>query len=236
MKLFSWILVNAILTTSVFAQTPVTGPVVDTRSLELDGEPPIYYSIWMPADYIPSRPVPLVLALHFGGNPEGAGRALLEMLVAQALPDLGAVIVAPDSRGRGWSSGPNERAVNLLLEDVLKAYNIDKSKIVVTGFSMGGAGAWYFGSKYSDRFSAVIPIAGAPPASAAGWRLPVLAIHSKDDSVVPIGPTREFVSELRKSGVQAELIELTGIAHHQTYRFVDALRRSVPWLKELWKK
>jgi predicted peptidase len=220
---------------SAFAQRPVIGPNVDTRSLELPGESPIYYSIWVPDDYRPARPVPLVLALHFGGNPEGAGRALLEILVAQALPELGAVIVAPDSKGGGWSVAANEQAVNLLLEDVLKTYNIDRRKIAVTGFSMGGAGAWHFGMKYPERFSAVIPVSGRPPAALDSWRLPVLAIHSLDDEVVPIGPAQKAVAELRKNGVRAELIELKGIPHHQTFRFVDGLRRAVPWLKELWK-
>jgi len=219
-----------------FAQTPAFKPItVDTRSLEIPGEPPIYYSIFIPETYTPSKPVPLVLGLHFGGDPEGLGRAVLEMLIAPALSDLGAVIVAPDAKGQGWNSPANEHAVNLLLDDILKNFNIDRKKIAVTGFSMGGTGAWYYGMKYPERFSAVVPVAGTPPASSAKWRLPVLAIHSKDDQVVPIGPTRTYIGELQKSGARADLIELTGIAHHQTYRFVDGLHRAVPWLKEIWK-
>ena len=220
---------------AAFGQATVFGPSVDSRSLDPVGEPPIYYSISVPDHYVPSKPVPLVLALHFGGAPEGAGRAVLDILVAQAFSDLGAIIVAPDSRGGAWSSAANEHAVELLLEEMFKTYNIDRKRIAVTGFSMGGTGAWHFGMKYPDRFSAVIPISGTPPDTTDQWRLPVLAIHSRDDRVVPIGPTEQYVAELRKSGGHAELIELTGIAHHQTYRFVDGLRRAVPWLKELWK-
>lgn len=220
---------------SAASQAQVVGPPVDTRVLERAGEPPIYYSISIPKKYLPSKAAPLVLALHFGGDPEGAGRAVLEILVAQGLADLGAVIVAPDSKGGAWNTAANEHAVNLLIDDVLKNYNIDPKKIVVTGFSMGGAGAWYYGMKYPDRFSAVIPIAGTPPASIAKWRLPVFAIHSRDDEVVPIAATERAIAELRKNGTRAELIELAGIKHHQTYRFVDALRRAVPWLNEVWK-
>jgi len=216
------------------AQTPVVGPNVDTRSLEPSDGPPVYYSIFVPDKIDSSKPVPLVLALHFGGSPEGAGRAVLEILVAQALGELGAVIVAPDSQGGPWTNAANERAVNLLLEDTFKNYNIDKKKIAVTGFSMGGAGAWHFGAKYPERFSAVIPVSGRPQA-AENWKLPVFAVHSIDDTVVPIGPTRTRIAELRKSGLNAELVELSGITHHQTYRFVDGLRRAVPWLKALWK-
>jgi predicted peptidase len=218
-----------------FGQTSFIPPNVDTRFLELTGEQPIAYSISVPDKYSPSKPVPLVLALHFGGDPEGAGRAVLEILVAQGLADLGTVIVAPDSKGGGWNSPANEHAVNLLLEHMLKEYNIDRKKIAVTGFSMGGTGAWYYGLKYPNRFSAVVPIAGTPPESLSQWRLPVFAIHSRDDEVVPIAATQRSIAELRKTGVRADLIELSGIPHHQTYRFVDGLKRAVPWLKEVWK-
>src|SRR6185369_15019054 len=117
--------------------------------------------------------------LHFGGNPEGAGRAVLEMLLAPALEDLGAIIVAPDSKGGGWDSAKNDHAVNLLLADVFKNFNIDRKRIAVAGFSMGGIGAWNMALKYPDRFSAVIPVAGAPPASLQNWKLPVFAVHSQ---------------------------------------------------------
>ena len=108
-------------------------------------------------------------------------------------------------------------------------------KIVVTGFSMGGRGTWFFAGKYPQRFSAAIPVAGIPPASAAGWRMPVLAIHSRNDEVAPIAPTEQRIKELEKLGVHAQLITLSGITHFQTYRFVDGMKRAVPWLKELWK-
>lgn len=215
--------------------TQLVLPNVDTRSLERPGEEPIYYSISIPDNYSPAKAVPLVLALHFGGNPEGAGRAVLEILVAQAFSNLGAVIIAPDSRGGGWSSAANERAVNLLIEDTLKNFTIDQKKMAVTGFSAGGAGAWYYGLKYPERFSAIVPVAGTPAGSAASWKLPVFAVHSRDDQVVPIGPTRSYLAELKKNGVHAEMLEVSEIAHHQTYKFVDSLRQAVPWLKALWK-
>jgi hypothetical protein len=36
-------------------------------------------------------------------------------------------------------------------------------------------------------------------------------------------------------GKNAEMVVLTGITHHETGRYVEGLRRAVPWLKELWK-
>jgi len=199
------------------------------------GEPAIRYAISIPQNYSPSTRVPLVLALHYGGNPTGAGRGVPEILVRPALAELGAIIVAPDSLAGGWDSAANERAVNLLLDTVLASYSIDARKILVTGFSMGGSGAWHFASEYPERFSAAVPVAGTPPGSIEGWCLPVLAIHSRNDEVVPIGPTETRIAELRKSGARAELITLAGITHYETSRFVEGLRRAAPWLKEIWR-
>jgi predicted peptidase len=199
------------------------------------GAKSVRYAIWIPPNYSPSKPVPLVLALHFGGEPNGAGSSLLNILVRPALQELGAIIVAPDSLGGQWTTTENEQAVNTLLDGVLSSYNIDKKKIVVTGFSMGGAGTWHFAAKYPDRFSAAIPVSGRPTPSAEGWRVPVFAVHSRQDEVVPIGPAEARIAELKKAGVRAEILVLTGISHYQTNRFVDGLKQAVPWLKEIWK-
>lgn len=216
-------------------QIPVLSPGIHDERLPRTGESPVRYAIHIPANYSPATPVPLVLALHYGGDPAGAGRGVLSILVRPALAELGAIIVAPDSVGGQWTTPENESAVNLLLEGVLSSYNIDKKKIVVTGFSMGGAGTWHFAGKYPERFSAAVPVAGRPATSAAEWRLPVLAIHSRNDEVVPIGPAETRIAELKKAGVRAEMIVLTGISHYETNRFVDGLRRAVPWLREIWK-
>ena len=220
------------------SQVPVLPPGVRSLTLLRASEPPIHYAISIPANYSPAARVPLVLALHFGvggGTSAGAGRDVLEILVRPALAELGAIIVAPDSLRGDWSTAENERAVNSLLDGILASYSVDVKKIVVTGFSMGGGGAWHFAEKYPERFSAAVPVAGRPPASAVEWRLPVLAIHSRDDQVAPIGPTETRIAELQKSGTRAELIALTGITHFETYRFVAGLRHAVPWLTEIWK-
>jgi len=183
----------------------------------------------------PTTPVPLILALHFGGDPQGAGQAVLQILVEPALGELGAIIVSPDSLGGNWTTAENDRAVIQLLDAVMKSYSIDTKKIAVTGFSMGGQGTWYFAQKYPQRFSAAIPVAGFPPESAAGWKMPVFAVHSRNDEVAPFAPTVERIQELHKNGVNAELVTLTGISHYQTNRFVDGLHKAVPWLKEVWK-
>lgn len=207
-------------------------------AMQRPGEPAFHYALYIPRDYSSATPVPLVLALHYGvrgGEGEGAGRDLLRLLAGPALAELGAVIIAPDSLGGDWGTPQNEKAVIALLDDIEKRYAIDKAKVVVTGYSMGGAGTWHFAEKYPERFSAAIPVAGRPPASAQGWKLPVLAVHSHDDQIVPFGPAEARIAELKKAGVNARMIAVSGISHYETSRFRDALHQAVPWLKEVWK-
>jgi dienelactone hydrolase len=46
------------------------------------------------------------------------------------------------------------------LESVAKAYPIDRNRIVMTGFSMGGASAWSYAVHFADRWAAAAPGAG----------------------------------------------------------------------------
>jgi predicted peptidase len=216
------------LASGAYAQT------IHDEVLAQTGGPTIHYAISVPKGYH-GEPVPLILALHFGGDPEGAGRAMLQILIQPALGELGAVIIAPDSLGGGWSTAVNDQGIKVLLAAVEKSYAIDQKKVIVTGFSMGGQGTWYWADKYPERFSAAVPVSGTPTPSAATWRLPVFAVHSRDDQVQPIGPTEQRIAELKKRGINAQMVVLNGIEHFETYKFVSGLRQAVPWIQEIWK-
>jgi len=220
----------------VYAQPkiPVRAPGIHDEVLPQRDGPAIHYALSVPRGYH-GEPVPLILALHFGGDPQGAGHAMLQILIQPALGELGALIVAPDSLGGGWSTAANEQGVNALLTAVEKSYAIDQKKVIVTGCSMGGRGTWDWADKYPDRFSAAIPISGTPTASGATWRLPVFAVHSRDDKVQPIGPTERRIAELKMRGVNAQIVVLNGIEHFETYKFVGGLRQAAPWVQEVWK-
>src|SRR5215510_6889381 len=112
---------------------PVT-PGLHQLNFQRPGEPTVGYAISIPANYSPSTPVPLILALHFGvggGNAAGAGGDVVQILIGPALAGLGAIIVAPDSVRGNWSTPENEKAVNALLDMVVGRYAVDSKKIVV---------------------------------------------------------------------------------------------------------
>ena len=67
-----------------------------------DGQP-IRCSVWAPK-LDEGSSVPLVLALHYGGQVTPFySMGYLQALVVPGLKKLGAVIVAPDSPGNGWT-------------------------------------------------------------------------------------------------------------------------------------
>src|ERR1700687_1658161 len=147
-----------LLPTGVSAQVsgalPAPTPGLHHLKFQRTDGPTIGYAISVPDNYSPSKPAPLILALHFGvggGDAAGAGGDMIEILIGPALAQLGAIIVAPDSVRGNWSTPENEKAVNALLDMVLARYTIDKKKVVVTGYSMGGTGSWHFGEKFPQR-------------------------------------------------------------------------------------
>jgi predicted peptidase len=46
------------------------------------------------------------------------------------------------------------------VEHVASCYPVDRRRIVLMGFSMGGAGCWHLGAHYADRWVAMSPGAG----------------------------------------------------------------------------
>lgn len=196
------------------------------------------YTIVVPDGYRSETPAPLIVALHYGGEVTPFyGRGVIESLVAPGLSELEAIVVAPDSLGGDWTTGDNEQAVLELFEAVAAAYNIDRSKTLLTGFSMGGKGVWHLGSRHQDLFRAAIPIAGSPGASApSDWRIPLYVINSDEDEVMPLAVTERHVGILKSQGADVHLEVVTGISHYQTHKFAGPLRQAVPWVRRAWQR
>lgn len=200
---------------------------------------PMRYALSIPRGYSPREPRPLVLALHPGGERvPGYGAAFVQQIVAPGLSDLGAIIVAPDCPTRAWTDPMAERAVLALLQSVLNEYSIDRSRVLVTGFSLGGRGTWFMASQHADLFTAAIPMAGATGDTPIDRlaTMPTYVIHSRDDDVVPFAPSERVVAELKRLGRPIELEALDGVTHYAMGGYVSSLRRAGQWVVEQWKR
>jgi predicted peptidase len=197
------------------------------------------YTIAIPVGYTGAMPVPLVMALHYGGTVTPFfGRGVLAGLVEPALRELGAIIVAPDASAGAWASEAGETAVLDLMDTIEAEYNIDLGKTLLTGYSMGGMGTWYIGGRNQERFTAVLPIAGRPQADTAemDWLIPLYIIHSQDDELIDVEPTETAVKQLRFHGADVELVVVKGISHYEANRFIGPLHEAIPWIKQVWQQ
>jgi acetyl esterase/lipase len=122
------------------------------------------YCLTVPPGLDPSKPAPLYLWLHGRGDTSTDlhfihDRSTRGPQGPMKQPE-GAMILEPFGRqSLGWKSTGEVDAFEALAA-VEKEYAVDTDRIVLTGYSMGGAGAWHIGAHYTDRFCAVQPGAG----------------------------------------------------------------------------
>jgi predicted peptidase len=220
----------------VVAQTSTPPAVVET-TLELPDGTTLRYGISAPAAADGAEPRPLVLVLHPGGRGEYYGSSFMQSIVEPALRSWGAVMVAPDVPDRSWATARSERAVVALLEDVMARHRIDPARVLVTGFSMGGAGTWYLAARRPELFTGAIVMAGSPRgADLAAVRMPIYLIHSPDDEVVPFAGAEEAYRSLAARGHPVELRVLPGYGHYMMGAYVPALRLAGTWMLERWSE
>ena len=179
------------------------------------------------------------MALHWGGPVlPHTGRNLLQGLVAPALGDLQALLVAPDRNREAWDNPESETEVLDLFDRVVQAYPVDRDRTLLCGYSLGGIGTWFMAGRNQDRFRAALPISARPPSVAAdvAWRIPLYVIHSRRDEIFPREPVETAVSQLNARGTTAHLVIIDNITHYETHRFVEPLRGVIPWIEETWQQ
>ncbi len=220
------------------AEMPVL-PGRYTQVLPLPGGAGLRYTLAVPAG--PGRPLPLVLALHYGWTgaapPRYYGGGFLATVVAPALAGLGALLVAPDCPGRDWTGPESAAGVLALLEHLRGHYALAAGRTLVVGYSLGGMGAWHWADAHPDLFRAAIPMAAWPPPGvlARGTAVPLYLIHSRADEVVPLEPTAAAAQALRARGAAVELVVVEGVGHYDTAAFVEPMRAAVPWVRGVWE-
>ena len=101
------------------------------------------------------KPLALFLSLH------GASVEAVNQSGSYGLKTWGHVVAPTNRRPYGFNWEEWGRLDALEVMDVVRErYNIDESRIYLTGHSMGGHGAWHIGSLFPDRFAAIGPSAG----------------------------------------------------------------------------
>ncbi|MCA9184332.1 MAG: alpha/beta hydrolase-fold protein [Pirellulaceae bacterium] len=136
------------------------GLVVRGYHSSIDGSPQPY-GLVIPKSLDLRRPVPLYVWLHGRGDRDTDMYFIQQRMTkaGEVAPD-DAIVVHPFGRHCVGFKHAGEIDVLDVIADVQRQYPIDPLRIVLMGFSMGGAGAWHIGAHYTDRFAAIAPGAG----------------------------------------------------------------------------
>lgn len=164
------------------------------------------YLLFLPEDYNAEngKSWPLILFLHGAGE---RGEEL-EKVKVNGIPkvyaadnDFPFIAVSPQCPENSWWTMMEEE-LNALLDEIIENYKVDKSRVYLTGLSMGGFGTWHLAALNPERFAAIAPICGGgAPIEARNLKdVPVWAFHGAKDDVVPIEQTELMVSSLKEAG------------------------------------
>ncbi|HZK80306.1 MAG TPA: alpha/beta hydrolase-fold protein, partial [Humisphaera sp.] len=122
---------------------------------EIDGsvEP---YGLEIPEGLDLSKPMPLYVWLHGRGDKDTDLNFIKshEGRKGQIRP-AGAILIHAYGRSCLGFKSAGETDVFEAIAAAERAYPVDADRVVLMGFSMGGAGAWHLGAHYADRFCAV---------------------------------------------------------------------------------
>ncbi len=107
-----------------------------------------------------------------------------------------------------------ERLVELV-ENVCSRLPVDRDRVYLTGYSMGGYGTWATASFDPDRFAAIAPLSGGGDVERAARLkdLPIWAFHGDKDRVVSLEESRAMVDAVRKCGGSVIFTVYHGAGH-----------------------
>jgi hypothetical protein len=114
-----------------------------------------YYAVLPPSGFNPSNKYGLILSLH-GAGVEASGQA------GAYAPKSWAWLIAPTNRrpfGFDWEEWGRRDAMEAL-DHASEAYNVEPTRVHLTGHSMGGHGTWHAGVHFTHRFATINPSAG----------------------------------------------------------------------------
>ena len=185
----------------------------------------IGYLLYLPKDYGKTQDKwPLMIFLH-GAGERGSDLNKVKVHGPPKLiergKDLPFIIVSPQCPSGHWWPTKVE-TVMALIDEIVEKYNVDESRIYLTGLSMGGYGTWAIACAHPERFAAIVPICGGgQPYLASRLRdVPVWAFHGEKDPVVPVRESQRMVAVVNAAGGNARLTVYPDAQHDswtQTY-------------------
>ena len=201
------------------------------------------YRILYPENYDKAKKYPLILFLHRAGERGNdnekqlthGSKLFTDPAKRKAYP---AIVIFPQCPEEGyWSSvdvnrntspftlqfdyarpiTPALQAAIELVQKTIVNEGVDKSRVYITGLSMGGMGTFEAVYRYPDLFAAAVPICGGADVEAYDKRvskIPFRVFHGAQDAVVDVKHSQAMVAKLKTLGAKVEYIEYPEVNHN----------------------
>lgn len=203
-------------------------------------EKKISWLVYTPENYSSDGEAsPLLLFLH-GGGERGNDLSKVKKWGPPRIIEEGGklpfVVVAPQCpEGQFW----DVYLLKELLDTVLASCNIDKTRIYLTGVSLGGFGTWALASMYPEYFAAIAPICGSAEPLMVKWKLkemPVWVFHGAKDKTVPEWTSASLVNILKETGNDVKYTCLPEGGHADTWIYAYYQAGLWDWMLQHQKK
>ena len=181
----------------------------------------IKYCLYTPKN--PQKNMPLIIYLH-GGTSKGDDLSKLteidgfpQYLKSGVLGNVRAYVIMPQLKSdkKGWTD--ISAGIREIIGKAAENYGIDKTKVSLTGHSMGGTGTWGLALANPELFWKIAPLSGSVTLNEqnvnALKNIPVRAFVGANDTIVKPQSSKAFVAALKKAGGNAEITEFDGADH-----------------------
>ena len=170
------------------------------------------YVAYVPASYDKKKPMRLIVGLHgCGDNALNFAKWAVNPWDTRAAQQHIGISVGGETGGsKCWNIGGDDDKVMAAVEDIAKCFWVDRSKIVVGGYSSGGQLAYRVGLKQADKFAGILIensglyAAGDTPAKLtanAAWKINIAHSAHTGDSVFPIAKVQADWSTITSAGL-----------------------------------
>jgi predicted peptidase len=171
------------------------------------------YAVYLPEHYEnQEQQWPLLVYLHSAATRGDDGHSQLERGLypsVQRHPELyPALILFPQlPRHSSWAEYAEPTCAAIL--EVMEKYRVDKSRVYLTGTSLGGQGCWEVAqhdASISVRFAAMMPVASARMGITVPARIPkTLVVHGTKDEVWAYWKVSRAMEQLKAQHRPVEL-------------------------------
>jgi len=172
-------------------------------------------AVEIPANYDPARGWPLRVSLHggVGRQPPGPGDPPARPLNNRIASD-GEIVLHPRAWfDSAWWTPRQIENLAKLIDRVKHDYNVDESRVYVTGISDGGTGVYYLAMRDATPWAACIPLNGHPsvianPDTGADGQLyagnlvncPLRIVNGGRDPLYPAASVAPIIEMFKRTG------------------------------------